>query len=85
MLKVLWMTSVYPSDRKPGEGVFHETQVQALRKLGIDVTVICPSPVNPAPLRVLKKQYRSIRNVPDYEERNGVSVYRPPYTVRWDS
>lgn len=81
MLKVLWMTSVYPSSRKPGEGVFHETQVQALRKLGIDVTVICPLPVNPAPLRVLKKQYRSIRNVPDYEERNGVSVYRPPYTA----
>ena len=81
MLKVLWMTSVYPSSRKPGEGVFHETQVQALRRLGIDITVVCPLPVNPAPLRLLKKKYRTIRQVPDYEERNGVPVFRPPYTA----
>ncbi len=79
MLKVLWITSVYPSGQKPGEGVFHETQVQALRMLGMDVTVICPLPVNPAPLRLLKKKYRQIRSVPEYEERKGVPVYRPPY------
>lgn len=54
-MKVLWITSVYPSSQKPGEGVFHETQVQALYMQGVDVTVICPLPVNPAPLRLLKK------------------------------
>ncbi|MFN2744469.1 teichuronic acid biosynthesis protein TuaC [Bacillus sp. z60-18] len=80
-MKVLWITSVYPSGQKPGEGVFHETQVQALRMLGIDVTVICPLPVNPGPLRLLKKKYRRIRSSPEYEERKGIPVYRPPYTA----
>ena len=32
--------SVYPSDEKPGLGVFHETQVQALIRLGVEVTVV---------------------------------------------
>ncbi|NLS42019.1 glycosyltransferase family 4 protein [Bacillus subtilis] len=78
-MKVLWITSVYPSSQKPGEGVFHETQVQALYMQGVDVTVICPLPVNPAPLRLLKKKYRQARTVPEYEERKGIPVYRPPY------
>lgn len=43
-MKILWITSVYPSSMKPGEGVFHETQVQELQKLGLDITVICPRP-----------------------------------------
>ncbi|MCY7831081.1 glycosyltransferase family 4 protein [Bacillus spizizenii] len=80
-MKVLWITSVYPSSQKPGEGVFHETQVQALQLQGVEVTVICPSPVNPAPLRLLKKKYRQVRTVPEYEERKGIPVYRPPYTA----
>ncbi|MDO3659842.1 glycosyltransferase family 4 protein [Bacillus sp. C28GYM-DRY-1] len=80
-MKVLWITSVYPSSQKPGEGVFHETQVQALQMQGVDVTVICPSPVNPAPLRLLKKKYRQVQTVPEYEERKGIPVYRPPYTA----
>ncbi|MCY7915996.1 teichuronic acid biosynthesis protein TuaC [Bacillus vallismortis] len=80
-MNVLWITSVYPSSQKPGEGVFHETQVQALQLQGVDVTVICPSPVNPAPLRLLKKKYRQVQTVPEYEERKGIPVYRPPYTA----
>ncbi|MEC1648749.1 teichuronic acid biosynthesis protein TuaC [Bacillus halotolerans] len=80
-MKVLWITSVYPSSQKPGEGVFHETQVQALHMQGVDVTVICPLPVNPAPLRLLKKKYRQARTVPEYEERKGIPVYRPSYTA----
>ncbi|MGO0715119.1 teichuronic acid biosynthesis protein TuaC [Bacillus subtilis] len=80
-MKVLWITSVYPSSQKPGEGVFHETQVQALYMQGVDVTVICPLPVNPAPLRLLKKKYRQTRTVPEYEERKGIPIYRPPYTA----
>ncbi|MDA1476579.1 teichuronic acid biosynthesis protein TuaC [Bacillus changyiensis] len=77
-MKVLWLTSVYPSEAKPGEGVFHETQVQALKMHGIDVSVICPFPVNPAPLRVFKKKYRQSRP-PDHQERKGIIIYRPPY------
>lgn len=78
-MKVLWLTSVYPSEKHPSEGVFHETQVQELLEQGIEVTVICPNPVNPPVLRMLKASYRQKRNLPEQEVRNGVTVYRPPY------
>ncbi|MBA5710883.1 glycosyltransferase family 4 protein [Bacillus velezensis] len=78
-MKVLWMTSVYPSSEKPGEGVFHETQAQELRKLGAEMTVICPRPKLAAPFRVLKKTYRQKDIRPAHEWRRGVSVHRPFY------
>ncbi|USD78703.1 glycosyltransferase [Bacillus safensis] len=78
-MKVLWLTSVYPSEKHPSEGVFHETQVQELLKQGIEVTVICPNPVNPPVLRMLKASYRQKRDLPEQEVRSGVTVYRPPY------
>ncbi|WP_144523653.1 teichuronic acid biosynthesis protein TuaC [Bacillus pumilus] len=80
-MKVLWLTSVYPSEKHPSEGVFHETQVQELLKQGIQVTVICPNPVNPPILRMLKASYRQKKDLPEQEMRNGVTVYRPPYTA----
>ncbi|WP_437131855.1 teichuronic acid biosynthesis protein TuaC [Bacillus atrophaeus] len=78
-MKILWITSVYPSAQKPGEGVFHETQAQELYKLGIDITVICPRPFHPAPVRMLKKAYRKKDARPEYEIRKGIPVYRPLY------
>ncbi|TYS33203.1 teichuronic acid biosynthesis protein TuaC [Bacillus pumilus] len=80
-MKVLWLTSVYPSEKHPSEGVFHETQVQELLKQGIEVTVICPNPVNPPVLRMLKASYRQKKDLPEQEKRNGVTVYRPHYTA----
>ncbi|MCY9672706.1 glycosyltransferase [Bacillus pumilus] len=80
-MKVLWLTSVYPSEKHPSEGVFHETQVQELLKQGIQVTVICPNPVNPPVLRMLKASYRQKIDLPEQEVRNGVTVYRPHYTA----
>lgn len=68
-MKILWITSVYPSSLKPGEGVFHETQVQELQKLGLDITVICPRPFHSAPVRMLKKAYR--KRMPDRSMRLG--------------
>jgi len=87
-MKILWITSVYPSDEKPGLGVFHETQVQALIRLGLEVTVICPVPRHPALIRYVKKQYRANKKMPFKYLRRGVTVYRPPYLalpgqLRW--
>ncbi|MGF7534405.1 glycosyltransferase family 4 protein [Bacillus mexicanus] len=78
-MKILWITSVYPSSLKPGEGVFHETQVQELQKLGLDITVICPRPFHSAPVRMLKKAYRKKDARPEYEMRKGTPIYRPFY------
>jgi len=86
-MKVLWITSVYPSEENPGIGVFHETQVRALTSLGVEVTVINPIPLNTSIIRVWKKKYRK-KNLPYLEKRNGVKVYRPVYRatpgqLRW--
>lgn len=78
-MNVLWITSSYPSEQNPGMGIFHETQAQSLKKLGIHVEVICPKPVNLPFIRGLKKQYRMNENVPAYEIRNGIPVHRPSY------
>ncbi|HCO81315.1 glycosyltransferase [Bacillus sp. (in: firmicutes)] len=80
-MKVLWLTSVYPSEKHPSEGVFHETQVQELVKQGVEVSVICPTPVNPPIFRMLKASYRQRKDLPQQEVRCGVPVYRPPYTA----
>lgn len=87
-MKALWITSEYPSDEKPGLGVFHETQVQALNRLGVQVTVICPVPRNPVLIRYMRKQYRSNQEIPFMYLRKGVTVYRPKYLalpgqLRW--
>jgi teichuronic acid biosynthesis glycosyltransferase TuaC len=87
-MNVLWITSTYPSDEQPGAGVFHETQVQALAKLGVEVTVICPVPRNPPVLRSVKKQYQLYEEIPFVYKRKGIVVYRPRYTalpgqLRW--
>ena len=86
-MKVLWITSVYPSVDTPGNGVFHETQVKALTSLGVEVTVINPIPLNASFIRVWKKRYRK-KKLPYMEKRNGVNVYRPVYRatpgqLRW--
>ncbi|WP_053364477.1 glycosyltransferase [Bacillus sp. FJAT-27251] len=87
-MKVLWITSVYPSNDQPGSGVFHETQVQALSALGVEVTVICPVPRTPMLFQPVKKQYRASGDIPLVYERKGILVYRPRYTalpaqLRW--
>lgn len=86
-MKVLWITSVYPSADNPGNGVFHETQVRALSSLGVEVTVINPIPLNASIFRLWKRKYRKKR-IPFMEERDGVKVYRPVYRatpgqLRW--
>ncbi len=76
-MKILWITSVYPSSLKPGEGVFHETQVQEPQKLGLDITVICPRPFHSAPVRMLKKAYR--KRMPDRSMRLGRGTGSPAF------
>jgi teichuronic acid biosynthesis glycosyltransferase TuaC len=87
-MNVLWISSTYPSDEHPGAGVFHETQVQALTRLGVEVTVICPVPRHPAVFRSIKKQYQRYEDLPLVYQRKGIIVYCPRYTalpgqLRW--
>ncbi|MGG1397904.1 glycosyltransferase [Bacillus salipaludis] len=87
-MKALWITSVYPSDCQPGSGVFHETQVQALHRLGVEVTVISPVPRSLTFIRNFRKADKANKQIPEVYERKGVKVYRPHYIalpgqLRW--
>ncbi|WP_368657988.1 glycosyltransferase [Metabacillus halosaccharovorans] len=83
-MRVLWITTQYPSDIAPGAGVFHKTQIDALVKLGVEVTVITPVPKLPR-IFELNKRYKlnnqKNEQFPRNEKVNGVDVYRPLYTA----
>jgi teichuronic acid biosynthesis glycosyltransferase TuaC len=50
--RVLMVTGIYPSERKPHSGTFIKPIVDALRADGHEVEVICPGPM-PMPLRYI--------------------------------
>lgn len=83
-MRVLWITTQYPSDIAPGAGVFHKTQIDALVKQGVEVTVITPVPKLPR-IFELNKKYKlnnqKNEQFPQHEKINGVDVYRPFYTA----
>ncbi|MTH55038.1 glycosyltransferase [Bacillus mangrovi] len=77
-MKILWITSTYPTERSPGAGVFHQTQADALMKQGVEVQVICPVAHSPKILQMINKKYKKYE-IEEHYTRNGVQVYRPKY------
>src|SRR5579871_5335481 len=49
-LRVLMVTGIYPTERKPHAGTFIQSQVDSLIEEGVEVEVIHPRP-GPMPLR----------------------------------
>ncbi len=45
--KVLVVSHLYPSSAEPTTGIFIKRHVDALRRLGLDISVICPVPWSP--------------------------------------
>lgn len=80
-LRVLSLSTLYPNVQHPNFGVFVERQMQAVAKRGdVDLTVINPIGLPPFPLS-LHQQYRQLRNLPQHEQRGGVQVMRPGFTL----
>lgn len=80
-LRVLSLSTLYPNVQHPNFGVFVERQMQAVAKRGdVDLTVINPIGLPPFPLS-LHRQYRQLRNLPQHEQRGGVQVLRPRFTL----
>jgi teichuronic acid biosynthesis glycosyltransferase TuaC len=52
-LRILMVTGVYPTERKPHAGTFVKSQVDSLIEAGLEVEVLHPAP-GPAPLRYIK-------------------------------
>jgi teichuronic acid biosynthesis glycosyltransferase TuaC len=78
-VRAVWLVSRYPSEANSAPGIFHRTQVEALRRHGITVDVVAPTPWVPPFFDRLSERWRSYTLDPEIEVRTGVRVFRPRY------
>ena len=80
-LRILSLSTLYPHANAPNFGVFVERQMQAVAARGdVDLVMLNPLGLPPFPLS-LHPRYRAQRGLDPIEQRGGVSVYRPHFTV----
>jgi teichuronic acid biosynthesis glycosyltransferase TuaC len=77
-MRVLMLSHLYPSRAQPTKGIFVHRQVLALRRAGIEVTVVAPVPKVP-PGAGRFGNYRFYRRVPDRDFIDGVPVLYSRY------
>ena len=79
MLRVLTLSTLFPSGPRPTLGVFVERQTQALASLpDLSVEVMAPVGLPPWPLS-LHPHYAPLAALPSREARGGLIVHRPHY------
>lgn len=59
-MKVLYITTMYPTPVYPQKGIFCHEQVKALKKLGIDVDVVVPTPFYDPEIKVKEWYFEGI-------------------------
>ena len=80
-LRVLSLSTLYPNAVTPNFGVFVERQMQAVAaRSDVDLVMVNPVGVPPFPLS-LHSRYRALHGVEAVEQRSGVFVVRPRFTV----
>ena len=80
-LRVLSLSTLYPTDQTPNFGVFVERQMQAVVARGdVDLVMVNPIGLPPFPLS-LHPRYAPQRAAAANEQRGGVQVLRPRFTL----
>ncbi len=80
-MRVLSLATLYPNAVTPNFGVFVERQMQAVVKRGdVDLVLLNPIGLPPFPLS-LHPRYRQLAELPQAEERSGVTVLRPRFRL----
>ena len=80
-LRVLSLSTLYPNAVTPNFGVFVERQMQAVAARGdVDLVLVNPVGLPPFPLS-LHPRYRASRGASLAEQRGGVTVLRPRFTL----
>ena len=80
-LRVLSIATLFPDAARPNFGLFVEKSLRALAaQPGIDLIIVAPVGLPPFPLS-LHKRYRALRNLPQREQWNGLTILRPRFTL----
>lgn len=79
-LDVVVLTSLYPSPKRPFEGIFAERRWLGMSERGHRVRVIQPTPRTPFPLPRLSAAWAELAARPERETRGTISIERPRYT-----
>lgn len=80
-MRILSISTLYPSDAQPNFGVFVERQMQAVARRGdAELVVVNPIGLPPWPLS-LHPRYRALAGLPTEELRGGVTVLRPRFRL----
>ncbi|MFM5895753.1 MAG: glycosyltransferase [Novosphingobium sp.] len=80
-LRVLSLSTLYPNDLTPNFGVFVERQMAAVAARGdVDLVMVNPIGLPPFPLS-LHPRYWQLRGLAQTEQRHGVNVIRPRFTL----
>lgn len=80
-LRVLTVSSLFPSSARPSFGVFVETRLRQLVKdMEVEAQVVAPVPWFPLK-NPLFGDYAALARTPGYEVRHGLKVWYPRYAV----
>ncbi|HNX00337.1 MAG TPA: glycosyltransferase [Candidatus Cloacimonadota bacterium] len=96
MMKWILLTSLFPNDVKPDNGLFNLARVKALVEKGNDVAVIAPIDLTPHmryliknhSIRMLKQHWLDLFSIRKFEQYEGIRVhhpqwYSPPRAMFW--
>lgn len=78
-MKILVLAQNYPYPGHPLAAPFNERSVKALRELCNGVEVLVPRPYAPPVLSALVPRWQVYAQIPAYEMRQGIPVYRPAH------
>lgn len=60
-MKILYITTMYPTQKYPQKGIFCHEQVKALKKLGVEVDVVVPIPFYDREVSVKEWLYEGVK------------------------
>lgn len=75
-MRIAVLTSLFPSEERPREGIFAERRWQVFAERGHEVLVVHPVPWTPPGLGGVKAEFRRMAT---HEERGLLTVHRPRY------
>lgn len=80
-MRILTLSTLFPSIVRPNFGVFVERQCQNLAaQRDVELTIINPIGMPPFPLKYAAP-YADLRTLPEHEQWHGLNVYRPRFAM----